>query len=101
MSLRQWLSDIIAPAESAVKDGVATIEHASWTSSRLWVIAAFIGLLVWINHGLVDETIRYAFWCIIAYIASNTVTRTAQILANSRILSAQATAPVAATPAAA
>ena len=68
------------------KDGPEQIGHDSFTGSRFIVIAlAILGLLWAPKFGIGSDLIMYGFWLVIAYIVSNTVTRTVQILVNGRL----------------
>lgn len=72
---------------SSKDDGPAKIEHDSYTGSRFVVVAlAVLGLLWAPKFGIGQDIIRYGFWLVIAYIASNTITRTIQIWVNAQIM---------------
>ena len=64
----------------------ATIDHDSFTGSRFVLIAGAILALLWApRFGIGADLIQLAFWLVIAYIASNTITRSIQIWVNGQI----------------
>jgi len=82
MSLRSWLAEVIKPAE--VKDKVADLVHERWTGSRLVLLLAFAGLLIYITKGMLTEhNIDRLFWALAIYMICNTVSKVAVIIGNA------------------
>lgn len=78
------LSSLSSPDTKAPQVG-----HESFTGSRFVVMAlAVLGLLWAPKFGIGSDLIGYGFWLVLAYLASNTITRSIQILVNGRILQA-------------
>lgn len=83
MSFLSSLGDALSALGKRASAAPAAVEHSSFTGSRFFVLVLGLLALYWAPKGGVGgELVRYGFWLIIAYIASNTVTKWQQIREN-------------------
>jgi len=76
-----------AVAELFSSDKKEEVGHASWTGSRLWMLVAFVALVLIVTKGVLTEhNMKLLFWAFAVYTVTNTVTRTAQIIMNGIIV---------------
>lgn len=69
---------------SEKKEGV---DHSSWTGSRLWMLVAFVALVLIITKGvLTEDNMKLLFWAFVVYTGTNTITRGLQIVMNGLIV---------------
>jgi len=60
---------------------VLKTEHGRLTSTRLWVLLGFVGLLIWFTRGvLTEKNIEMVFRAALWYMAANTASRVAAIV---------------------
>lgn len=61
------------------------VKHGKLTSTRLWALVAFVGLIVWLTRGVLTESnIRMLFYAVCVYITGDTITRSITIYVNGR-----------------
>ena len=84
--LRNSVADFVKPEETDAEPTAAQVPHESFIGSHFVVVAAAIIGLLWAPKlGFATELIQYCFWLVIAYIISDTITRTVQIVVNGRL----------------
>lgn len=76
-----------AVAELFASDKKDEVGHSSWTGSRLWMLVAFVALVLIVTKGVLTEhNMSLLFWSFAIYTIANTVTRAAQIVMNGIIV---------------
>jgi hypothetical protein len=83
MTIASAWKELWTKAEPEVKE----LTHDSWTGARFGIVLLFAGLLLWQNKGaLAHDAVMLLFWLAIAYITSNTITRSIQLVMNGKLL---------------